>query len=170
MEISRWKLGLVTVLLTMALAGCGGNAKEEGAGDGGAAVETGAATGEGAVGGEALGPDGRPLTSRIYFDFDSAKVDDNSRETLEAHANYLAANPDVKVKLEGHCDERGTREYNLALGERRAKAAEKLIELMGVKASRIDTTSYGEEKPLVDGHDEAAWSQNRRVEIIYPGS
>ena len=78
--------------------------------------------------------------------------------------------PDVKVKLEGHCDERGTREYNLALGERRAKAAAELLKVLGVDGSRISTVSYGEEKPLVDGHDEAAWAKNRRVEILYPGS
>jgi peptidoglycan-associated lipoprotein len=166
MERSRWISVFAIILLTGILAGCGSNARDDQA-DG---VETGAVADDGAFTGDALGADGRPASSRIYFDFDSARVDDNSRETLESHASYLSANPGVKVKLEGHCDERGTREYNLALGERRAKAAAKLMELLGVSKSRIDTTSYGEEKPLEEGHTEAAWSKNRRVEIIYSGS
>jgi len=171
MDMYKWKLGFITLVYAILLAGCGGNVQDQQAGgDGGVAVETGGVGGDEGVGGQALGPGGRPLTSRIYFAFDSSKVDDNSRETLEAHASYMQANPDIKVKLEGHCDERGTREYNLALGERRAKAAAELLRVLGVDGSRIDTTSYGEEKPLVDGHDESAWTQNRRVEIIYPGS
>jgi peptidoglycan-associated lipoprotein len=170
MNTTKWKIGFIAVAYALLLAACGGNVQDQGAGGAGAGVETGGVSAGQGLGGQELGPDGRPLTRRIFFAFDSSRIDDNSRVTLEANANYLVAHPDVKVKLEGHCDERGTREYNLALGERRAKAAADLMKVLGVDGSRITTTSYGEEKPLVDGHDEAAWSQNRRVEIIYSGS
>jgi len=171
MNMTKWKIGFIAITYAVLLSACGGNVQDEGSGgQGGAGVETGSVSGDQGLGGQELGPDGRPLTTRIFFAFDSSKIDDNSRVTLEANASYLSAHPDVKVKLEGHCDERGTREYNLALGERRAKAAAELMKVLGVDGSRISTVSYGEEKPLVDGHDEAAWSQNRRVEIIYPGS
>jgi peptidoglycan-associated lipoprotein len=104
---------------------------------------------------------------RVYFAFDSSTIDAESRAVIEAHAKYLAANKGIKVVFEGHCDERGTREYNLALGERRGKAVEKVAKLLGVGGDRIKVVSYGEEKPIAQGHDEAAWAQNRRVEIIY---
>jgi len=168
----KWKLGWSAALLALALAlaGCGGNVQDDQAGaDDAVAVETGGVGVDGGIGGEALDADGRPTSSVIYFDFDSFKVDDNSRLTLESHAAYLSANAGIKIKLEGHCDERGTREYNLALGERRANSAAKLMKVLGLEGSRIEVTSYGEEKPASEGHDEAAWSKNRRVEIIYPG-
>ena len=168
MNMTTWKIGFIAITYAVLLSACGGNVQDKtSGGEGGAGVETGSVSGDQGLGGQELGPDGRPLTTRIFFAFDSSKIDDNSRVTLEANASYLSAHPDVKVKLEGHCDERGTREYNLALGERRAKAAAELMKVLGVDGSRISTVSYGEEKPLVD---ETAWSQNRRVEIIYPGS
>ncbi len=109
-----------------------------------------------------------PLSHRtIYFDFDSAEVKDADREILAAHASYLSANPQVRVILEGHTDERGSREYNIGLGERRAKAVARLLEFMGASPSQIETVSYGEEKPADPGHNEAAWAKNRRVEIVY---
>jgi len=104
---------------------------------------------------------------RVYFAFDSSAVDDENRAIVEAHAAYLAANKNVKVVFEGHADERGTREYNLALGERRAQAVERMVRVLGLPADRIKTVSYGEEKPVAMDHDESAWSLNRRVEIIY---
>jgi len=104
---------------------------------------------------------------RVYFAFDSSAVDEESRAIIEAHAAYLAANKNVKVVFEGHADERGTREYNLALGERRAQAVERMARVLGLTADRIKTVSYGEEKPVAMDHNEAAWSLNRRVEIIY---
>ncbi len=163
--------GLIALVMALLLTGCGGNAKDDqdGAANG-TSVETGGVAGEGGIGGEQLGADGRPTTLRIHFEFDSAKVSDDSRITLEAHASYLSANPDIKLKLEGHTDERGTREYNLALGERRANSAAKLLKVLGVDGARIETTSYGEEKPVDENHDDTAWSQNRRVEIIYSDS
>jgi peptidoglycan-associated lipoprotein len=104
---------------------------------------------------------------RVYFAFDSSQLDDENRKIVEAHARNLAANPNIKVHLEGHCDERGTREYNVALGERRAQAVERAMRVLGVASNRITTVSYGEEKPVDPGHNEAAWAKNRRVEILY---
>ena len=104
---------------------------------------------------------------RVYFAFDSSAVDSENRAIVEAHAAYLAANKSIKVVLEGHTDERGTREYNLALGERRAQAVERMVKALGVSADRVKNVSYGEEKPLAMDHTEAAWALNRRVEIIY---
>ena len=104
---------------------------------------------------------------RVHFAFDSSEIDDESRRIIEAHASYLADNPRIKVRLEGHCDERGTREYNLALGERRAKAVQRVMSVLGIDKSRIKVVTFGEEKPLDEGHNESAWRQNRRVEIIY---
>lgn len=104
---------------------------------------------------------------RVHFAFDSSTIDEEGRAIIEAHAAHLAANPSLKLRLEGHCDERGTREYNLALGERRAQAVERMIKLFGVAAARTTVQSYGEEKPLDPEHNESAWRLNRRVEIIY---
>jgi peptidoglycan-associated lipoprotein len=116
----------------------------------------------------ALDDPASPLSVRIlYFEYDSSEVLPAYREVLEAHANYLAQNPSIIVSLEGHADERGTREYNLALGERRAQGVKQNMMVFGPATSQIRTTSYGEERPVADGHTEESWSQNRRVEIIY---
>jgi peptidoglycan-associated lipoprotein len=104
---------------------------------------------------------------RIHFAFDSSAIDDENRAIVEAHAAYLIANKNIKVVLEGNTDERGTREYNLALGERRAESVSRMFKLLGVTPDRIKTVSYGEEKPVAMGHTEADWALNRRVEIIY---
>lgn len=103
----------------------------------------------------------------VYFDFDSSSLDPQTRAIIKAHAAHLNANPGIKVSLAGHCDERGTREYNLALGERRAKAVSQLMRALGISRKRVSTVSYGEEKPVALGHNEGAWRQNRRVEISY---
>ena len=103
----------------------------------------------------------------IYFAFDQSTVPPAAFETLRAHANYLKGNSDARVRLEGHADERGTREYNVALGERRAQAVEKFLRVQGVSASQIETVSYGEEKPAAYGHDEMSWAKNRRVMLNY---
>ena len=103
----------------------------------------------------------------IYFAYDSADIRPEFRPAIEAHAAFLSQNPDRIVTLEGHADERGSREYNLALGERRANAVKRQLSLLGASAGQIRVVSYGEERPEVDGHDESAWSQNRRVVIIY---
>jgi peptidoglycan-associated lipoprotein len=104
----------------------------------------------------------------IHFDYDRSDIRDSDRAVLDAHGRYLAANPGVSVRLEGHADERGSREYNLALGERRAQAVERYLGILGVSDSQMNLLSYGEEKPLAFGKDEYSWQQNRRVEIIYP--
>lgn len=102
---------------------------------------------------------------RIYFAFDQHTLSDQARTTLAGNAAWLKANPGQKVVIEGHCDERGSDEYNLALGERRALAAQSYLVSLGVDAGRLSTISYGEERPLVAGKGEEAWSQNRRAEF-----
>jgi peptidoglycan-associated lipoprotein len=103
----------------------------------------------------------------VYFDFDSSTIHDDDRAIIQAHANNLAQHPNLKVTLEGHTDERGTREYNIGLGERRANAVKQMMLLSGAAESQISTVSYGEERPAALGHDESAWHLNRRVEIVY---
>jgi peptidoglycan-associated lipoprotein len=102
----------------------------------------------------------------INFDFDKFSLRPEAREILKQHADYLAKNKDVNVTVEGHCDERGTSEYNLALGERRAKEAMKYLKELGIGAKRIKTVSYGKEKPLDPGHNEEAWAKNRRDHFV----
>jgi peptidoglycan-associated lipoprotein len=103
-------------------------------------------------------------SEHIYFDYDKSELKPETRDILTKKAAFLQANPDYNVKIEGNCDERGTNEYNLALGERRATAASKFINALGVSENRISTVSYGEEKPVDTGHNENAWSKNRRDE------
>lgn len=103
----------------------------------------------------------------IYFDYDSSSVQAQFEEIIQAHAAFLQANPEVTASLEGHADERGSREYNLALGERRAQAIKKQMVVLGASPEQLRTVSYGEERPADPGHDEQAWELNRRVEIVY---
>ncbi len=105
----------------------------------------------------------------INFDFDNFDLGDEAREVLKKHAAWLTENKGVNITVEGHCDERGTAEYNLALGERRAKAAATFLVNMGIDDKRIKTISYGEELPLDPGHDEAAWARNRRAHFVASG-
>jgi len=106
----------------------------------------------------------------IYFDFDSSDVTSEARDIISAHAQNLSQNTGLSIVLEGHADERGTREYNVALGDRRAKAVKQLLVVQGVQSSQIQVISFGEERPAAVGHDESAWSLNRRVELLYSGS
>lgn len=101
----------------------------------------------------------------IYFDYDSAVLKPEAKQKLDRAATWLKQNPNVNVQIEGHCDERGTNEYNLALGERRALSARRYLVSLGVNEARIFTISYGEERPAVEGHDESAWKFNRRAEF-----
>jgi peptidoglycan-associated lipoprotein len=103
----------------------------------------------------------------IYFDFDKSEVKSEYRAIVAAHASYAAANGSARVTLEGHADERGTREYNLGLGERRGNAISGLLSAAGAMGSQLDTVSYGEERPVCRVSDENCWWQNRRVEIVY---
>ncbi len=106
------------------------------------------------------------LLKDIHFDFDRYEVRREDEEILKENAAWLKKNPGTKVQVEGHCDERGTVEYNLALGERRASYAKQYLVSLGVAADRISTISYGKERPLVTGHDEEAWAKNRRVHFV----
>ncbi len=106
-----------------------------------------------------------PPTDPIYFDFDMSLIKDESKLTLQTIADYLEKNPGASVTIGGHTDERGTTEYNLALGDQRAKAAHDYLVRLGVDPSRIKTISYGEERPAKIGHDESSWSKNRRDEF-----
>ncbi len=103
----------------------------------------------------------------IYFDYDSANIRDDSIIIVREHGKYLAANSQRMIRLEGHADERGTREYNLALGEQRAKSVREIMLIEGAKSEQIEIVSFGEERPVVDGDDEAALQLNRRVEVVY---
>jgi len=105
----------------------------------------------------------------VYFDFDSNVVKDEYKGLVQAHAKYMVDKKDSRIRVEGNCDERGSREYNLALGQRRAESVKKVMTVLGVQEGRIETVSFGEEKPASAGHDEAAWAQNRRGDIKYAG-
>ena len=179
-KLSMHRIMAALLLVALgALAGCASKpAKPAGSGEPG--MSTGAAEGAGAAnqnasgaGGEdeVAGPQTGLLVKRtVYFDFDSAEIKGEGTDIVAAHAKYLAANPATRVRLEGHTDERGSREYNIGLGERRAQAVRRALLLQGAADTQISTVSYGEERPAVAGHDETAWAKNRRVEIVYLGT
>ncbi len=104
----------------------------------------------------------------VYFDFDKFDIKANQAAVVERQGKYLAANPALKIRAEGNADERGGREYNLALGQKRAEAVVRGLKAYGVKDGQVEPVSFGSEKPLAAGHDEAAWAQNRRVDLAYP--
>ncbi|MDG1462887.1 MAG: peptidoglycan-associated lipoprotein Pal [Gammaproteobacteria bacterium] len=121
-----------------------------------------------AADGGPIGETGMLLDSRtIYFALDSAQVTSESLSILQEHGEFLGLHPQSKLRIEGHADERGSREYNLGLGERRAQAVRSILLVQGASADQLTTVSYGEERPAVFGSDEAAWAQNRRVELAY---
>ena len=111
--------------------------------------------------------DGALSSRTIYFEFDSAKLTSESIEILEIHGNFIAGSGEVTVRLEGHADERGSREYNIAIGDRRAQSVRRVLLFQGASVDQIDTVSYGEEQPVMTDSTEEAWSVNRRVELIY---
>jgi peptidoglycan-associated lipoprotein len=114
---------------------------------------------------------GKPLSElgAVYFEFDSFSLTSESRSILDRHVQWLQSNSSVKVQVEGHCDERGTTEYNLALGDRRAGSVREYLISKGVTAARVQTISYGEERPVSTGSTEMAWAQNRRAEFVSAG-
>jgi peptidoglycan-associated lipoprotein len=117
---------------------------------------------------DAPGPQAGLLAKRvIYFDFDNSEIKGEGTDIVAAHAKYLASNPAARVRLEGNTDERGSREYNIGLGERRAQAVRRALLLQGAADGQLSTVSYGEERPASAGHDEPSWAKNRRVEIVY---
>lgn len=152
----------------VALAGCSSTSTTTGGGADGAANGANAqgAGASGVVAGAAWS-DVAKLRTVFYFDFDQSVVKQEGFADLEGHAKYLANNPSATVRLEGHADERGTREYNIALGEARANAVARLLMVNGASSSQIETISYGEEKPAMLGHTESEWALNRRVELSY---
>ena len=191
-QLNNRRLAPLALLATLVLAGCGSAVKLDetpvetrtptpvsggAAGDatagaarpgsGTAAQSQVATVNLGAAGGTGAGAAaaGATLGRVVYFDFDSFVVTDNFRGLIEGHAKVLAANRSKRLLAEGHTDERGGREYNLALGQKRAEAVAKSLTLLGASEPQIEAVSFGKERPAADGHDEAAWAQNRRVEI-----
>jgi peptidoglycan-associated lipoprotein len=110
---------------------------------------------------------GMPAQRSVYYDFDRAEIKPEFRPAIEAHARYLRENTDARVTIEGNGDERGSREYNLALGQKRAEAVQKMMRLSGAADGQIEAVSFGEEKPKALGHDEASWAENRRSDVVY---
>ena len=165
---------LLALALVAVLAGCSSTGDTQ-SGEGVAVedrgtegVETSGAAGAGSFAGAALDDPNSPLARRvIYFEYDSSEIMAEDQDMVAAHATYLSNNPNQTVTLEGHGDERGSREYNIALGDRRAQSVRRVFELQGVSPQQISTVSYGEEKPAAEGHSDAAWRLNRRVEIVY---
>jgi peptidoglycan-associated lipoprotein len=181
--MSKTSLISIVALVTLALGACAhkpplNSAAGQGAtGAGNSAQGSGAdssyasggagAGGSGQSGAGGLAGTGAPQTKLIYFDFDSSDIKPEFVDVIAAHARVISGNASIKVRLEGHTDERGSREYNIGLGERRAQAVRRALLLQGVAESQVSTVSYGEERPAVTGHAEDAWAKNRRVEIVY---
>jgi len=174
------RIFVLMLIACLGVVGCGHkpikpdqnqSAQQSGAGvDANGAGANGAAAGQNANGAEEEigGPQGGLLARRvIYFDFDSSEIKGDGTDIVGAHAKYLANNPTARVRLEGHTDDRGSREYNIGLGERRAQSVRRALLLQGATEAQLSTVSYGAERPAVAGHDEASWSKNRRVEIVY---
>jgi peptidoglycan-associated lipoprotein len=184
----RKSLNLMLLVAVMALGACAhkppiattpaatAQVPATGAQTNGAGADSGASTaGAGAAGGatagggaDIAGPQEGILAQRtIYFAFDSSVISSDGAALVAAHAHYLVSHASLHVRLEGNTDERGSREYNVGLGERRAQAVKQALLLQGVAEAQLATVSYGAERPAVDGHDETAWSKNRRVVINY---
>ena len=176
------RLSLIAAAAALALtAGCAKKAPKEipppplAHGEGTQGTGEGAAgPGTGSVGQANLGSGARAdflrnvASDRVFFGTDIYSLDDQARRTLDGQAAWLMAHPSVSVTIEGHCDERGTREYNLALGDRRANAVKDYLQAKGIAASRMTTISYGKERPVALGSNEEAWAQNRRAVTVVP--
>ena len=169
---------LLMLVGALVLGGCGKKATTEPDASGSTAVEggvTGGATSEGEMGegrdlpGASGSPTGGPAGAAnvIYFDFDRSDIRPEYASLISTHAKYLAGSAGVKIRVEGHTDERGSREYNIALAERRAQAVRRALMLQGAGDAQLTTVSYGEERPAVIGSDESAYEKNRRVELVY---
>lgn len=175
--MNNWKLLIPVCALVVAgcanQGGTSGSADGSGAGGAGAdggGVQTWPDDGSGGSSAVPIGDDRAAVVMNervIYFEFDSSDVDDASIEIIKQHGRYLADNPAEAVRLEGHADERGSREYNIGLGERRSVSVRSILLVHGAAENQLTTVSYGEERPADLGSDESAWSKNRRVEIVY---
>ena len=173
--MSNYRLALLT-LLAAALTGCASSnipdpdPSETAAGGDEFGADTGGYADDDWMGGEEIpadDPTAGELPTVIYFDFDSAEVRADFTDVVARHALMLANDSSMRVRLEGHADERGSREYNIGLGERRAQSVRRMLMIQGASASQISTVSFGEERPAAFGSDEDSWAQNRRVEIKY---
>jgi peptidoglycan-associated lipoprotein len=164
---------LVVMMGCVGLGACGGKKNVQDDSAAASTANTGAdSSGVGQAtadeGAEVPGPQAGMLAKRtIYFDFDSSEIRGEGPDIVAAHAKHLATTPRARVRLEGHTDERGSREYNIGLGERRAQAVRRALLLQGATDAQLSTVSYGEERPAAAGSDEGAWAKNRRVEIVY---
>lgn len=183
---------LLILALALGLAACGPHVKPEGdAGNanntgnnesGSSGAQVGAISGSGEKNVESIAgksynvsydagaindPENILSNKIIYFDFDSSQIRDDYVELVKHHGKYLALHSNANIRLEGHTDERGSREYNVALADRRAQAVKKLLLFQGASSDQVTIISYGEEKPAVLGHDEESWSLNRRAELVY---
>ena len=174
----RSSVMLIYILGAVALAGCGNRANtlpdfEDTNGAGGAddGASTQGVNGSGGIGvfEDAAQQERQQLLDQliVYFEYDQSDVLPQFNDVLAAHGRYLSSNPNAQIRLEGHADERGTREYNIGLGERRAQTVRRILMLQGASAEQLSTVSYGEERPVALGSDEEAYSLNRRVEIVY---
>ncbi|MDP6436795.1 MAG: peptidoglycan-associated lipoprotein Pal [Gammaproteobacteria bacterium] len=169
--MNNWKLLVpVCVLLVAGCAGPSGTETDGEYGDDGSGVGTSGVDGGADGSAIPIGDDRDTIVMNeriVYFAFDSSEVDDASVQLLRQHGRYLADNPGEKVRLEGHADERGSREYNIGLGERRSVAVQSVLLAQGASAGQQSTVSFGEERPANSASNENAWAQNRRVEIVY---
>ena len=191
MKIITMKSGMFALVMALLISGCTTGVQPDSetgvdAGTGAEGGESGAGATVGTIGEggafagsalegmtisyekNAINDPGNVLSIKtIYFDYDSSELSDDDVEVIKHHGKYLALNSDASMRLEGHTDERGTREYNIALADRRAQSIKKLLLFQGASSSQITIISYGEEKPAALGHDEAAWKLNRRAELVY---
>ncbi|NLD67446.1 MAG: peptidoglycan-associated lipoprotein Pal [Limnobacter sp.] len=173
---------LLSALSALVLAACSSGVKLDDTGQDAAPVESrdgsAAGAGVGVSGADARGVQpvtldplddpASPLSKRsIYFDFDSFAIRDEFRPTVDAHSRYLNSNRDRRVLIQGNTDERGSREYNLALGQKRAEAVRRALAALGVQESQMEAVSLGEERPRATGSDEASWAENRRADLVY---
>lgn len=162
---------LATVTALAALAACASDqTRQDDATSGSAGSYGSSGPSSGSASGSVVGAPSSsvamPSANVLYFEFDSSELNRAGLAVVDAWAQYLAANPGARARLEGHADERGTREYNVGLGERRANSVLQALASRGVSSRQLSVSSFGEERPVAMGHDEAAWSQNRRVEIV----
>lgn len=165
--MSSWKILAAAAAAAALLSGCSSVDLNKDA-NGNAAADA-SAQGQTAGSSNPFTDPASKLSQRsVYFAFDSYQVESEYLPAVEAHAKWLAAHPNVKIVIQGNTDERGGSEYNLALGQKRSDAVKQRMQLLGVPASRIETVSFGKEKPVATGHDEEAWAQNRRADIVYP--
>jgi len=179
---------IVAAFVALTLVGCSSTPTNEGSapvedrsgaagttGSGASTSGTGAGNVTGSAGansarGNPLRDPSSPLSKRsVYFDFDSFNVKDEYKPTIEAHGRYLQQNRSARMTVQGNTDERGSREYNIALGQKRADAVKRMLTLLGAQESQVESVSFGKEKPRAQGHDESSYAENRRDDILYAG-